>query len=58
MYSTPSVMLQNCKMQGCQWYLVKRIKALSQIKGIVEKDLGHLLVLQSPQALFFNKTNF
>ena len=43
-YSTPFVMSQNYKKQGCQWYVVKRIKTYFCIVEIVEKGLGHLFI--------------
>ena len=59
-YSTPFVMSQNCKKQGCRWYGVKRIKTYFREEGkfgIVEEGLGHLFIT-STSSYFFNKTDF
>ena len=46
----------NFKMQGCQWYVVKRIKSTVATKGNIEKSLQHLLII-SGGFHFFNKTD-
>ena len=56
-YSTPFVMSQNCKKQGCQWYVVKRIKTYFRIVENAGRGLGHLFIISS-SSHFFNKTNF
>ena len=57
MYNTLFVMSQNCKMQGCQWYGVKRIKSIFPKKGNVGKGFEHHFITSSSSHVF-NKTDF
>ena len=56
--SHPFLMLRKLETQGCQRYVVKRIKStvFLRIWGIVELGLGHLFVTSSSTHLF-NKTD-
>ena len=52
----PSLMSRNFEMQGCQWYVVKRIKSTFADKGNSEKSLKHLFIISS-DFHFFNETD-
>ena len=50
-------MSQSCEKQDCQWYGVNGLNRIFLKKGMVEKDLGHILFISS-SSVFFNKTDF